>query len=155
MCFSGLIPALSGSGKEDISRRFCGCSLSVGGGHNFKWFHLEHKPQWMYNKAVSVVIKPRGGIGGEFSGGLDLQTKIVSDSHGTLCANDMFLSASRQCAEIFCPRASRMYKSLHFFKSLGLSHWDRGAKPLLERYPTSDPVPHLHSNATQSHGKNV
>lgn len=35
------------------------------------------------------------------SRGLDLQTEIVTDSHRTICANDMFQSVSLQYAELF------------------------------------------------------
>lgn len=48
-------------------------------------------------KAVSVVIKKIGGLGG----GLDLQTEIVTDSHRTIFANDMFQSVSLQYSELF------------------------------------------------------
>lgn len=38
---------------------------------------------------------------GGFGGGLDLQTEIVTDSHRTICANDMFQSVSLQYSELF------------------------------------------------------
>ena len=50
----------------------------------------------------SVVIEETGGIGGGFGGGLDLQTEIVTDSHRTICANDMFQSVSTIC-RVFLP----------------------------------------------------
>lgn len=42
----------------------------------------------------SCVIKKVRGMQGWFGGGLDLQTEIVTDSHGTICANDTFQSVS-------------------------------------------------------------
>lgn len=52
-------------------------------------------------KAVLVVIKKVGGIQGRLGGGLDLQTEIVTDSHRTIFANDMFQSVSLQNSELF------------------------------------------------------
>lgn len=89
---------LSGLGREDINRSFS--CFFCGGLYVFKWIHLKHKPQWIL-KAVSVVIEKAGGMGGGFGGRLDLQTEIVTDSHRTICANDMFQSVSLQYAELF------------------------------------------------------
>lgn len=102
----------------------------------FKWIHLKHKPQWIL-KAVSVVIEKAGG---GFGGGLGLQTEIVTDSHRTICANDMFQSVSTIC-RAFCLRASRMYNSFYLFKSLCLSHWHCITTLLLQCDRTSNPVP--------------
>ncbi len=46
---------------------------------------------------MSVVIEKAGVMGGELGGGLDLRTEIVTDSHRTICANDMFQSVSAIC----------------------------------------------------------
>lgn len=89
---------LFGSAREDINRSFS--CFFVGGWYVFKWIHLKHKPQWTL-KAASVVIKKVGGMQGGFGGGLDLQTEIVTDSHRTICANDMFQSVSLQYSELF------------------------------------------------------
>lgn len=91
-----------------------------GGEQVFKWIHLKHKSQRIL-KALSLVIEKEGRMGGGFGGELDLQTEIVTDSHRTICANDMFQSVSLQYAEFFCFRASCMYNSFYLFKSLGLS----------------------------------
>lgn len=90
-----------------------------GGEQVFKWIHLKHKSQWIL-KALSLVIEKEGRMGGGFGGELDLQTEIVTDSHRTICANDMFQRVSLQYAEFFCFRASCMYNSFYLFKSLGL-----------------------------------
>lgn len=50
---------------------------------------------------MSAVIEKAGKTGGGFGGGLDLQIEIVTDSHRTICANDMFQSVSLQYAEFF------------------------------------------------------
>ena len=89
---------LSGLGREDINRRFH--AFFGGVLYVFKWIHLKHKLQRIL-KAVSVVIEKARAIGGRFGGGLDLQTEIVTDSHRTICANDMFQSVSLQYAELF------------------------------------------------------
>lgn len=68
-----------------------------------------------------------------------MQTEIATDSHRTICANDMFQTVSLQYAELLCPRASRMYNCFYLFKSLGLSHRDCGAKLLSQRNPTGNP----------------
>lgn len=72
----------------------------MGAWYVFKRILLKHKPQWML-KAVSVVIKKIGGIQGGLGGGRDLQTEIVTDSHRTIFANDMFRSVSLQYSELF------------------------------------------------------
>lgn len=46
---------------------------------------------------MSVVIEKAGRMGGGLGGG---QKEIVTDSHRTICANDMFQSVSLQYAEL-------------------------------------------------------
>lgn len=52
-------------------------------------------------KAVLVVLKKIGRIQGGLGGGLDLQTEILTDSHRTIFANDMFQSVSLEYSELF------------------------------------------------------
>lgn len=42
-----------------------------------------------------------GRMGEVFGGELSLQTEIVTDSHRTICGNDMFQRVSLQYAELF------------------------------------------------------
>lgn len=68
------------------------------GGVALKWIHPEHSPV-PASPPKKMNIKRRvwqeGRVEG-FGGGLRLQTEIVTDSHRTICANDMFQSVSLQ-----------------------------------------------------------
>lgn len=87
-------------------------------------------PQAQTPVYIKSSMRSNRGSGGGLGGELDLQTEVVTVSHRTICANDMFQSVSAVCWILFfffpyfCPKASCMYKLFYLLKLLGLSYWD-------------------------------
>ena len=55
-------------------------------------------PQAQTPVHIKSSMRSNRGSGGGFGGELDLQTEVVTVSHRTICANDMFQSVSLLCA---------------------------------------------------------